>query len=448
MKERVRRTISFWRAQGTGAIVQLVFRKLGAVATGRPLFNPLNVVIPVGMEQPDWEPGPKSVDRPVTVLQIADAVFPALRALKTFPVPSADRRRVTIVTDSVSKGSLFGGVGTALLFAGQLANRLDANLRIVTRLQKAPPENVAQVFSVYGLSLKHEMQFLFAAVDDRMQEVDMYPDELFLTTSWWTTAATLPSVPAANIVYLLQEDERMFYPYGDERLKCEQIMGNREIRFLINTQLLFDHLVAAGLDNIGERALWFEPAFPATVFHPREQMHGQKKRFFFYARPENHRNLFQLGIAVVDRVIQSGVLNPRDWDLYFVGAHIPQMVFGEDWTPIRCENLSWAEYAELVGSIDLALSLMCTPHPSYPPLDLAASGAVVVTTRFANKVDLSGYSENILCADMTAPALADALARAVLLVESPQRRVQFERNGMGQSWEKSFAHVLDALAGG
>ena len=53
---------------------------------------------------------------------------------------------------------------------------------------------------------------------------------------------------------------------------------------------------------------------------------------------------------------------------------------------------------------------MDTPHPSYPPLDLAASGAVVVTNRHGRKTSLCQYSENIVCVDPTVEALKAGIA--------------------------------------
>jgi hypothetical protein len=53
-----------------------------------------------------------------------------------FPVfPSPDReRRVTMLTDTISSGWLFGGVGTAIVVAALLAQELGARLRIATKM--------------------------------------------------------------------------------------------------------------------------------------------------------------------------------------------------------------------------------------------------------------------------------------------------------------------------
>ena len=59
-----------------------------------------------------------------------------------FPVfPSPDReRRVTTLTDSISSGVLFGGVGTAIVIAVLLAQKLGARFRIATRIGNACPK--------------------------------------------------------------------------------------------------------------------------------------------------------------------------------------------------------------------------------------------------------------------------------------------------------------------
>src|SRR5690606_29872102 len=129
-------------------------------------------------------------------------------------------------------------------------------LRIVTRTEVPSASNAAQILSAYGIQLKHEVQLAFSplAVDSSELRdggrLDIQPDETFITTSWWTTAATLASVPPASIIYLLQEDERMFYPFGDDRVHCERILSNQDIRFVVNTRLLYDHLVANGLEHL------------------------------------------------------------------------------------------------------------------------------------------------------------------------------------------------------
>ncbi len=371
----------------------------------------------------------------------------AQAALRIYRIP-AGRPRVTLVIDTIASGSLFGGAGTALILAALLANRRGADLRIVTRTAPPVPANVDHLWQLNGIALEGESQFVFAPRQDLRKEIDLAPDELVVTTSWWTTAAALAAVPAEQIVYLLQEDERMFYLYGDVRLRCEHVFRHTGIRFVVNTGLLKQHLVNDGFAHFAERAISFEPAFPSAVFHPRDKPAGAKRRFVFYARPLNPRNLFFLGQEVIAAAVAGGVLDPAQWELVFVGRDIPDLQFGAGCVPIRRENLSWGEYAELIGGADLGLSLMYTPHPSYPPLDLAASGAVVVTNRHGLKQDLSPWCANILCCEPERDALVDGLRRGVALaLDAPRRAANHRARTLPQDWSASLAEVVERLAG-
>ena len=98
--------------------------------------------------------------------------------------------------------------------------------------------------------------------------------------------------------------------------------------------------------------------------------------------------------------------------------------------------------------MDLGLSLMATPHPSYPPLDLAAAGAVVVTNTFSIKTSLECYSSNIICADPTLEALTEGLRSAVALVCDPMRRQKNRTKDLIlRDWRASFKQPLDKLFG-
>jgi len=438
--DQIYKVYCYWRTHGTANLRQLIFRKFSSKfrRTTDQSQHPTEQLLDSNRDH----------DRIVNVAQISHARFQAVTPLRAYILPGSQPRRINIVTDSVGSSSMFGGVGTALIFSALLANKLKIQLRIITRTERAKPENVDHLLSLYGIKLEQEIQFKFAAFYDPKYELDIVNNDLFITTSWWTTAATLPSVPSNKIIYLLQEDERMFYPFGDDRLRCETILRNRDIRFLINTKLLFDHLVHDGFDNINAQGMWFEPAFPVHIFHPRSKDPSGKRKFFFYARPNNQRNLFYLGIEVIEQAITQQVLDLEHWEIYLVGKDIPTVTFNDGYTPIKCENLSWSEYAELVGTVDLGLSLMYTPHPSYPPLDLVASGAVVVTNRYANKHDLSVYSANLICADLDRNALVDSLREAVVIaMDSNVRDQNYRNNGLLTDWQHSLDGIIQQLSG-
>ena len=48
------------------------------------------------------------------------------------------------------------------------------------------------------------------------------------------------------------------------------------------------------------------------------------------------------------------------------------------------------------------ISLMSSPHPSYPPLEMSEFGVKVITNNYANK-DLSDFNANIISVDNVSP---------------------------------------------
>jgi hypothetical protein len=382
-------------------------------------------------------------------MQVADALrhhFPALQPLRMFFVPGTPRR-LTMITDSINKGHLYGGVGTAMILSSVLASKLDASLRIVTRNEPPEQANFQKLISLHGIPWKQNIDFRYVNVMDNSNEIDFGEEEIFLTTSWWTTWSVKQAVGPRRIVYLLQEDERMFYPAGDEQACCEEIIGDKEIKFVINSQLLYDHFVADGFNNIRTNGSWFEPAFPRSQYYLESTRNGSKLNFFFYARPHNLRNLYYRGLEVVNSALEQGIITPDEWDVYFVGKNLTDnIVLARSVHPKILQNLEWADYVELTRKIDVGLSLMSSPHPSYPPLDLAASGAVVVTNRYGRKTSLERYSKNIICVENSVKDLVGGIAYAVERANDwPARNESYVNSGLLRDWTLSFDRVLNCL---
>ncbi len=374
--------------------------------------------------------------------------FPLAVPLQGFHTPHTSLR-LNLVTDSINSGSLFGGVATSMILATLLTERWNCDLRIITRIEEANKKNFGHILSANGIQFSKNVEFIFASCFNPMSEIPVGDQDVFLTTSWWTTQSVKATFGEKRIIYLLQEDERAFYPYGDDRLKCSDLLKSPGIQFVINTKLLYDHFVSDGFKNIQENGLWFEPSWNNDTFFYEKSEPNYKKNFFFYARPNNLRNLFYLGIEVINQAVLLGILKPEEWELYFVGKDIPSFSINNLFVPHVYQNLPWTEYAALVRKVDLGLSLMYTPHPSYPPLDLAASGAVVVTNRFGMKQNLDQYSKNIICCDLNRDQLVQGVARGIELSNDTTKRIKnYQENRILRDWRASFEHVINQLEPG
>jgi uncharacterized coiled-coil protein SlyX len=382
---------------------------------------------------------------PVAAVNAADAIrarFAHIQPPRVFRIPG-HRHRVTMVTDSISEGSVFGGVGTAMVLASTIARHTGAVLRVVTRTEPPHAANFAAVMAVHGMPQPADVEFAFNPVGGS-HELDVSDNELFLTTSWWTTSSFRKVVRPGQIIYLLQEDERMFYPSSDERLFCQETLADETIRFVVNSRMLFDHLTEGddALPNLKARGTWFEPAFPAAGNrHAAPGSPPAKRRFFFYARPNNLRNLYWHGLQAILEGIEEDILDPDAWDFHFAGRDLTALELPRGVRPVLHQNLPWADYVALTRTVDVGLSLMATPHPSYPPLDLALAGAVVVTNKYGHKTSLDRYSDAIICVDPTVPALKQGLAAAVR--RTADRQPASTRGHIEHDWSAAFQPVLD-----
>lgn len=369
---------------------------------------------------------------------------PDLQVFRTIPGPTVPR--INLVTDSVGPESLFGGVATAILLASQWAERTGRRLRIVTRHRAADGVGLENLFRTVGSrpTRQPELAYISTGPGDFLETGD---DEIFLTTSWWSTTSVLHTIPADRVVYILQEDERCFYPTGVDSLGATHAMNHPDLTVVVNTEGLRRYLETTGIDNLARTAVSFEPSFDAFLRRGRRLSPTGTRTMFFYARPHNPRNLYDIGLAAIDAAIEAGHLPTGRWQLHFAGRGLPSIEFSDGTIPVIHDSLGWSEYRDLLGRIDLGVSLMASPHPSYPPLDLAASGSVVVTNEWPGKMSFADVSPRILTAAPTVAALTEAIAKGATLVESvagepfePAPTPYFE------PWKANLAGVVDHLA--
>jgi hypothetical protein len=367
------------------------------------------------------------------------------------PLPVFSDRRaaptLTVLVDDVDSEHLSSGVGTALVVGVIAARHMGARLRLVTRQHAPDPALLRETLDAHRVSWDGATDFVQMSVGDT-RPLPLGDHDRILTTSWSSTSAALGSVNATRVLYLLQEDERMLYPYGDSRLRCVETLHEPNLRLLVSTRMLFDHFADGSepLPRLPERGRWFEPAFPA--FQRPQTLATQKTKadFFFYAQPNYDRNLYWRGLEVINAAIREGVLQSGEWNLHFVGCDLCDMELPDTIRPTLWTKLPWHRYSELVSQMDLGLCLIDMPHPSYPPLELAASGAAVVTNTSGPKISLKNWSPNIIAAPPSVAALLDALEDGVQLArDRDQRFANCETDHIPRDWELQLNPVINQL---
>lgn len=388
------------------------------------------------------QPAPEPPASPALFLRKS---CPALTPLSTYYVPRT-RPRLNLVLDRLAASHVHGGTGTAVILAALLSEQKGCDLRLLTRHERADEQVFAQLLQLVGVALPGRVEFKHVDCAAPPSDIDLGQHELFLTTSWWTTSATLGAIAPGKVVFLLQEDERLRYPYGDARLRCDELLRTPGLSFVVGTKLLFEHLRDSGLTQLTQHGRWFEPAFPSAAFFPRATA-SAASRFCFIAGPRSPRSLFYLGLAAIEEALATGILNKADWEFHFVGREIPSLLLAGQIEPQLHHDLTGESLAALFGTVDLGLSLRYSPHPGYSTLALAASGAVVVTNRFGAKQSLDQYAGNILCREPTVDELVSGLEQGVLHAkDGSRRRADCHWDGLLRDWRRALAPVLDSLA--
>ena len=272
-----------------------------------------------------------------------------------------------------------------------------------------------------------------------------------VVATWWPTAhvarAALDVTRADAFVYLVQDFEPGFYPWSTKYALAIETYG-MPFRAIVNEATLLDHLRSTGTGRFADPSLpavAFTPAVDRSVFAPRASRPDGRRRLAFYARPRHARNLFDLGLAALRRAADAGIFDGEDWELVALGEPIPDLPVG----PLTLRSTPWLDYAAygaFLRDTDVLLSLMLSPHTSYPPLEMAATGGQVVTNTFGGKTAdaLLSISPTIHPANPAIEPLVDALRRAVEAVRRPPEPA-VAAGSIAETWETALRDVTPWL---
>lgn len=368
----------------------------------------------------------------------------------------AFRPTLRILCPSVQIKHAAGGPNTAYILGCALAQQ---GVRVAFVSTDLPPEADLEPIKrhVSGLA-KADVDALgieFLDASDRERPFGIGINDTFMATAWWTAhpahaMATLTR--NERILYLIQDHETLFYGASENYTQSDDTYELDHVP-IINTSLLRDHLVARGIglftdSGFAARALVFEPAVDIDAFRPAVHDPGRPRRLLFYARPDSaERNLFGLGVAALRAAVQAGMFGEGAWEFLGTGDRFEPIPLDRSTTLMPAPWLDFAGYAEQMSRADIVLSLMLSPHPSYPPLEAAACGCLAITSEFSVKTAarLALLSPNIIGVAPRIDDLLLGLTRAV--ARSDAERYEPRRNTlrMPANWTESLAPIVPGL---
>lgn len=334
------------------------------------------------------------------------------------------RPRLNLVVPTVNPKQTFGGVATAIklfeAWCDAIGDGYDRRI-IVTDAEIEPEAYVGlsgYTPTAFSVSLDMVSRALVDAKDRGAGRLDLRAREMFVATAWWTVdiVRSLERDRARYhgssrpFVYLIQDDEpnfdgwgsryalaEMAYRYPDETIA---VINSEELYASISAKHSFAHMFCLPYSLNTRISELLSPV-------PRERI------ILVYGRPTVARNAFEIICEALRRWQQSDPIRASRWRVVFLGeAFEPPLAY-----PIQNAavdgKVSLDAYADYLNRASVGIALMISPHPSYPPLEMAEAGLKTITNTFAGKDLRQRFEDIVSIGDPTPEFLAEAIEQAV-----------------------------------
>ncbi len=315
--------------------------------------------------------------------------------------------RLNLLSPSVDTAHVFGGISTAIRFFEELRAALGCKARILVT-DTAIIENssvLSKEYTVVSSQTDSDAPVQAVSICDRHgKTVPVRKKDVFLATAWWT-AYTFRDVIAWQkselhsempLLYMVQDYEPGFYPWSTRYMLADSTYRlDIPTYAVINSNILREFMEQNGYRFA--KSWSFDPVLndKLAAFLPKDgETVEKKKQILVYGRPSIDRNAFALVVESLKAWAEQ-MPNAEEWAIYSAGeAHNP-VELGNGCVLRSLGKLTLEGYAKQMLDTHAGLSLMVSPHPSYPPLEMSTFGVKTVTNRYANK-DLTGFNDNLI----------------------------------------------------
>lgn len=325
--------------------------------------------------------------------------------------------RLNLLVPSVNPEHVFGGISTALKFFEELTEQSGYASRII--LTDALPSREA--IRKYGEKYRYvrctkdcDARHQLVPYSDRWQRsIPVSSKDIFVFTGWWTAYCTqeayLKFEQEQNIapnpfIYFIQDYEPGFYPWSTRYLLADSTYrSDRKQIAVFNSGLLYEFFRENKYAFYREYA--FEPVLNAGLKKELSEHAGEtvnkKRQILVYGRPSVDRNAFSLVVSSLKKFVER-MDSAENWEFVSAGEYHDKVNIGKGKSLTSVGKVTIEEYARLMMESYAGISLMSSPHPSYPPLEMSEFGVRVITNNYANK-DLSVFNKNITSVSNVSP---------------------------------------------
>ncbi|RAS55677.1 glycosyltransferase involved in cell wall biosynthesis [Vibrio diazotrophicus] len=318
-------------------------------------------------------------------------------------------KRINLLVPALSEKHVFGGIATALRFFEELTKLYPLARIIVTDETSVQLKN-DQFYSnwnVQDIGNPDLSTNLIVVSGNRVgQDLPIAENDYFLTTAWWTTFNAFKMLDwqkykyqlddFRKLIYFVQDFEPGFYSWSTRYALSESTYRkpNKTIP-IFNTKLLNDFFLEQGYKY--DSSFYFDPLLNPVLNKLRQGLTNvsKEKQILIYGRPSVERNLFELIVQSLNYWAEKDERS-SEWKVLSAGEYHEPIELPNGLKIESVGKLSLEEYADLLARSSIGVSLMLSPHPSYPPLEMSMFGMKVITNTYANK-DLRDLVSNVYC---------------------------------------------------
>ena len=346
---------------------------------------------------------------------------------------SSERPRLNLLIPSINVSDAFGGIATAVRIFEQLGHiaqgmSSDLRFRIITDA-RITDESLVDLTKWRCLDAADaDPRYQIIQLDDLPMRTVRFSKGDVLVATWWPTAFRAQKVrawqeecfgsPTAPMIYIIQDFEPGFYALSSRYAYAESTyMDGANTISIFNTSLLRNYFEKHGYSF--SRTYDFEPRLNTSLRSYLNQSTTKKRRIVVYGRPSSARNCFEVICAGLRAWAQKSP-HAQSWTIISAGEKHANVPLGHGLEMQSVGKLSLRAYAALLNEAAVGISLMLSPHPSYPPLEMAYAGLLTITNSYGDK-DLSSWHDNVYSISRIVPEeLARAIERCVSAFDSDQ----------------------------
>lgn len=330
-------------------------------------------------------------------------------------------KRINLLVPSINPEHVFGGISTALKFFEKLIEESGYCSRII--LTDATPSRTAlkqykDKYTYVKASKDSDARHQIVGYSDRyMQSIPVSENDYFMFTGWWTAYCAQEAyleftketgIKPNKFINFIQDYEPGFYPWSSRYLLADSTYRNEYPQLAVfNSKLLHEFFIQNGYSFYKEYE--FDPVLNGKLKEILEKNFGKvnkKKQILVYGRPSVDRNAFSIVVSSLKKWVENQK-DIEEWEILSAGEYHLPVDLGRGKELVSVGKLTIEQYAQTMLDTYAGISLMSSPHPSYPPLEMSVFGIKVITNNYSNK-DLSSFNSNITSVASASPSVIAA----------------------------------------